>query len=61
MRLTFHDNKQHRLNELYDELEQELSYLGCTAIEDKLQDEVPETIKHLMDAKIKVWIMTGDK
>lgn len=35
--------------------------MGCTAIEDKLQEGVPETIKHMLDAKIKVWIMTGDK
>ena len=47
--------------ELYDELEQELSYLGCTAIEDKLQEDVPETILHLMEAKIKLWVLTGDK
>jgi phospholipid-transporting ATPase len=46
---------------LYDELEQELSYLGCTAIEDKLQEDVPETISHLMEAKIKLWVLTGDK
>ena len=55
------EGKQERINELYDALEQELFYLGCTAIEDKLQEDVPETIKHLMDAKIKVWVLTGDK
>lgn len=59
--LSFQDNKQQRLYELFDEFEQELTYLGCTAIEDKLQEGVPETIKHMLDAKIKVWIMTGDK
>jgi P-type E1-E2 ATPase len=47
--------------ELYDEFEQELTYLGSTAIEDKLQEEVPETIKHLMEANIKIWVLTGDK
>lgn len=61
VRLSFHDNKQQRLYELYDEFEQELSFLGSTAVEDKLQEEVPETIQHLMDAKIKVWVLTGDR
>jgi phospholipid-transporting ATPase len=61
VRLTFSDNKDARLSELYDELEQELTYLGSTAIEDRLQEEVPETIKYLMDANVKIWVLTGDK
>lgn len=32
-----------------------------TAIEDKLQDGVPETILTLNKAKIKIWVLTGDK
>jgi len=36
VRMQNSDKQQIRLNELYDELEQELTYLGCTAIEDKL-------------------------
>lgn len=35
--------------------------LGATAIEDKLQDEVPETIELLSKAGIKIWVLTGDK
>uniref|UniRef100_A0A672TC01 Phospholipid-transporting ATPase n=1 Tax=Sinocyclocheilus grahami TaxID=75366 RepID=A0A672TC01_SINGR len=38
-----------------------LQLLGATAIEDKLQDKVPETIETLMKADIKIWILTGDK
>ncbi|XP_029582749.1 phospholipid-transporting ATPase IA-like [Salmo trutta] len=38
-----------------------LHLLGATAIEDKLQDKVPETIETLMKADIKIWILTGDK
>lgn len=40
---------------------QNLQLLGATAIEDKLQDKVPETIETLMKADIKIWILTGDK
>lgn len=35
--------------------------LGATAIEDKLQDGVPETIARLSKADIKIWVLTGDK
>uniref|UniRef100_A0AAY4DEU7 Phospholipid-transporting ATPase n=1 Tax=Denticeps clupeoides TaxID=299321 RepID=A0AAY4DEU7_9TELE len=38
-----------------------LQLLGATAIEDKLQDKVPETIETLIKADIKIWILTGDK
>ncbi|WWD00085.1 hypothetical protein V866_006993 [Kwoniella sp. B9012] len=42
-------------------IEQDLILLGATAIEDKLQDGVPETITDLKRAGIKVWVATGDK
>lgn len=35
--------------------------LGATAIEDKLQDGVPQTIEILGKAQIKIWVLTGDK
>ena len=35
--------------------------LGASAIEDKLQDGVPETIFKLMEADIRIWVLTGDK
>lgn len=35
--------------------------LGATAIEDRLQDGVLETIKCLKQGNIKVWVLTGDK
>lgn len=38
-----------------------LYLLGVTAIEDKLQDGVPETIANLSMAGIKIWVLTGDK
>ena len=53
--------KETALNQLYDEYEQELHFIGSTAIEDKLQYGVPETIDMLIKANIKVWVLTGDK
>uniref|UniRef100_H3CHB3 Phospholipid-transporting ATPase n=1 Tax=Tetraodon nigroviridis TaxID=99883 RepID=H3CHB3_TETNG len=49
------------LEKLYDEMERELQLLGVTAIEDQLQEGVPETIGLLQQAGLKVWVLTGDK
>ncbi|XP_028259722.1 phospholipid-transporting ATPase IC [Parambassis ranga] len=49
------------LEKLYDQMERDLQLLGVTAIEDRLQEGVPETISLLQDAGIKVWVLTGDK
>ncbi|KAL4658946.1 phospholipid-transporting ATPase IC-like [Arapaima gigas] len=49
------------LDTLYDTMERELTLLGVTAIEDRLQDGVPDTIATLRQAGIKVWVLTGDK
>lgn len=53
--------KEEMLNKLYDEMEKDLQYVGSSAIEDLLQEEVPETIEILMSAGIRVWVLTGDK
>ena len=42
-------------------MEVELELIGSTAIEDKLQDEVGQTIKDLKAAGIQLWVLTGDK
>ena len=46
---------------LNNEMETGLILLGATAIEDRLQDGVPECIKSLSQAGIKIWVLTGDK
>ena len=35
--------------------------VGSTAIEDKLQEDVKETIESFKETGIKVWVLTGDK
>ncbi|KAL9879573.1 ATPase phospholipid transporting 8B isoform 10-T11 [Glossina fuscipes fuscipes] len=55
------DNREEKLNALYEEVESELALIGVTAIEDKLQDGVPQTIANLQMAGIKIWVLTGDK
>ena len=44
-----------------EQIEMHLTLVGATAIEDKLQDGVPETIAQLIEANIHVWVLTGDK
>jgi len=38
-----------------------LNLLGASAIEDRLQDKVPETIFNLRKSGIHIWMLTGDK
>jgi phospholipid-transporting ATPase len=49
------------MEKVADKIEQGFKLLGSTAIEDKLQDEVEETLEQMKEAGIKVWILTGDK
>lgn len=42
-------------------MERNLKLLGATVIEDRLQDLVPETLSKLLQADIKVVMLTGDK
>ncbi len=60
--------KEVKYEKFISSLESGLILLGATAILDKLQDLVPETIKDLLKASkfkfildIKVWMLTGDK
>ncbi|KAF4795519.1 Phospholipid-transporting ATPase FetA [Turdus rufiventris] len=55
------EGREDKLSELYEEIEKDLMLLGATAIEDKLQDGVPQTIETLAKANIKMWVLTGDK
>ncbi|KIY61355.1 phospholipid-translocating P-type ATPase [Cylindrobasidium torrendii FP15055 ss-10] len=49
------------LDQAAELIEKDLFLLGATAIEDKLQDGVPDTIHTLQQAGIKVWVLTGDR
>lgn len=55
------NNRSEELDKAAEIIEKELFLLGATAIEDRLQDGVPETIHTLQTAGIKVWVLTGDR
>ncbi|RYH31746.1 phospholipid-transporting ATPase [archaeon] len=54
-------NREEKIAEAGALLEQRMECLGITAIEDRLQDEVPEVIADLNRAGIILWMLTGDK
>uniref|UniRef100_A0A3P8S204 Phospholipid-transporting ATPase n=1 Tax=Amphiprion percula TaxID=161767 RepID=A0A3P8S204_AMPPE len=59
--VTSIEDREERLDEVYEEIEKDMMLLGATAVEDKLQDGVPQTIEQLAKADIKIWVLTGDK
>ncbi|KAJ8447209.1 hypothetical protein Cgig2_030440 [Carnegiea gigantea] len=50
-----------QLRKVASRIETDLTLLGATAIEDRLQPGVPEALVSLRNAGIKVWVLTGDK
>ena len=55
------NNEMNQIEILENEIENNLIVLGATGIEDRLQDNVPVCIEKLVQASIKIWILTGDK
>jgi P-type E1-E2 ATPase len=53
--------REEKLAAVAEDIEKQLLLLGCTAIEDRLQDGVPRTIERLASAGIGIWVLTGDK
>lgn len=54
-------NRTAELDKAAEIIEKDLFLLGATAIEDKLQTGVPETIHTLATAGVKIWVLTGDR
>ncbi|KAK6350040.1 hypothetical protein TWF696_006289 [Orbilia brochopaga] len=54
-------DRQAKIEKAADVIERDFEFAGATAIEDKLQDGVPDAIDRLRRAGIKMWMLTGDK
>ncbi|KAH0520174.1 Phospholipid-transporting ATPase 11C [Microtus ochrogaster] len=54
-------DREEKLEKIFDEIETNMNLIGATAVEDKLQDQAAETIEALHAAGLKVWVLTGDK
>lgn len=55
-RQTMGPERGDSVKQIYEQIEQGLTLLGVTAVEDRLQDGVPETMEKLRAAGIKVYI-----
>ena len=53
--------KEKNIATLASEMEHSLVLVGAVAIEDQLQDGVPEAIATMHAAGLRVWVLTGDK
>lgn len=54
-------DREAKVTAVDNKIEVELELIGSTAIEDRLQDEVADTIQFMKKTGIKVWVLTGDK
>lgn len=61
IQLSNADDKDDKLDAHAELIEHTFDLIGASAIEDKLQKGVPETIDLMMRANIRVWVLTGDK
>ena len=59
--ITNLEDKDAAVKKAQEIIEKDFYLIGATIVEDKLQDEVPETIQDLRQAGIKIWMITGDK
>eukprot|EP01113_Clastostelium_recurvatum_P026338 TRINITY_DN3160_c0_g1_i1.p1 TRINITY_DN3160_c0_g1~~TRINITY_DN3160_c0_g1_i1.p1 ORF type:complete len:1415 (-),score=445.20 TRINITY_DN3160_c0_g1_i1:21-4265(-) len=50
-----------KLDEVAELIERNMTLLGATGIEDRLQEGVADCITALREAGIRVWVLTGDK
>ena len=52
-------NREKMLAQAFEDIESELTLIGATAIEDKLQEDVADTLETIRQAGIKIWVLTG--
>uniref|UniRef100_K7G159 Phospholipid-transporting ATPase n=2 Tax=Pelodiscus sinensis TaxID=13735 RepID=K7G159_PELSI len=54
-------DREEKMARIFDDIEKDMHLIGATAVEDRLQEHVAETIEALQAAGMKVWVLTGDK
>ena len=55
------NDREEKVAAVDEKIEVKLELIGSTAIEDRLQDQVADTIQFMKKTGIKVWVLTGDK
>lgn len=54
-------NRSEKVDQVCLQMEKDMRLVGVTAIEDRLQDQVPETLSFFLNAGVVIWMLTGDK
>uniref|UniRef100_A0A8C5X7V7 Phospholipid-transporting ATPase n=1 Tax=Malurus cyaneus samueli TaxID=2593467 RepID=A0A8C5X7V7_9PASS len=54
-------DREEKMAKVFDDTEANMHLIGATAVEDRLQEQLAETIEALHAAGMKVWVLTGDK
>jgi len=54
-------NREQEILKVIESLELDMDFLAVTGVEDKLQENVLETIETLRQAGVQIWMLTGDK
>ena len=55
------EGREEAIQSVYADIEKGFNLLGATAVEDKLQEGVKDTLVAMAAAGVSVWILTGDK
>ncbi|ELQ74745.1 P-type ATPase (P-ATPase) Superfamily [Trachipleistophora hominis] len=55
------NNRNEEVQRVVCSLERNLKLLGLTGVEDKLQENVNQSLENLRNAGVKIWMLTGDK
>src|SRR3990167_5478243 len=54
-------DRDEKVAKAIEEIEEGLELLGLSGVEDKLQENIKQTLEALRNAGIKIWMLTGDK
>lgn len=55
------EDRERKVQNVIEELEEGMEFLCVTGVEDKLQVEVTDTIESLRTGGVQIWMLTGDK
>ena len=58
--MTINDRAE-KIKNVMNSLENNMEFLGVTGVEDKLQEDVYQTLENIRNAGIQIWMLTGDK
>lgn len=55
------NERDSKMKSVMNLIETDMEFLGITGVEDKLQENVYQTLENVRNAGIQIWMLTGDK